>query len=123
MEPSGSSLERPCAARLNTGSAIFHRLGCATPRLRGAATDRRTIVERARARVGRPKDRRARGSRRSVMVGAVRIARRAGSHRATVELAGAGGSPRTCSVVTPGTARARAQLDRRGARRGSRFPA
>jgi hypothetical protein len=57
VEPSGSGLERTGAASLNAGRALFHRLGCASARVRGTATDCRSGVERTRVRgVGRPED-------------------------------------------------------------------
>lgn len=124
VEPSGSGLERGRAARLNTGSTPIHRLGRTSACVRGA-TDGRTCVERTRAGgVGRPEDRRAGGSRRTLVVGAGRAARRAGGRGPTVEFSGR--CSRTCSVVAPrtGTGRARgsAQLDRRGSRGRSRGP-
>jgi hypothetical protein len=85
MEPSGSSLECAGAARLNTGSTLFHRLGCPSARVRGATTDRCTFVERTRGRgLGRPEDRGARGSRRALMVGPGSTGRRAGGRGPTV---------------------------------------
>jgi hypothetical protein len=127
VEPSGSGLERTRAARLDTGSTRIHRLGRTAARFPGATADSRTRVERTLGRgVGRPEDRGARGSRRALVVGAGPTAFRAGGRCSAVELALPGGSPGTCSVVTPGTgtsrARARAQLDRRRAfrRRGVR---
>jgi hypothetical protein len=115
VEPSGSRLERTRAARLDTGSTRIHGLGRTAARVRRATADSRTRVERTRGRgVGRPEDRGARGSRGALVVGAGPTAFRAGGRCSAVELALPGGSPGTCSVVTPGTgaSRARAQLDR-----------
>jgi hypothetical protein len=57
VEPTGSSLERACAARVNPRGTFFPRLGCAAAGVRGAATYRRAVVERARTRrLGRPED-------------------------------------------------------------------
>jgi hypothetical protein len=124
VEP--SSVER-AGACLAPRSTLFQRLGRTSARCRGATGDRRTCVERPRGRrVGRPQDRGARGSRRALVVRSGPTARRAGGRRATVELARAERPSRTCSVVTSapgdGRARARAELDRCCARRGSRVP-
>jgi hypothetical protein len=123
VEPAGSGLERPSAVRLDTGRARIYRLGCTAARGARATTDRCTFLERPGARgLGRAEDRRARSSCRAVMVGAGRVTGRPGRSTATVEFAGAAGSTHTRSVVATctGTCSARSQLQRGGARRGSR---
>jgi hypothetical protein len=103
VESSSSGLERTRAPRFDTGSTRIHRLGRPARGVRGPATDGGTRVERTRGRgVGRPEDRGARGSRRALVVGAVRATLRAGGRCATVEPALGGGSCGAGSVVTPG---------------------
>jgi len=117
VEPTGSSLERACAGRLNPASTLFPRLGCAAG-VRGA-THSCSVVERARTGgLGRPQNRRARRSRRALVVGPIGRAQWLSS----LELARRRRSPRTCSVVTSGAGRARAQPDGRGPRRRGRVP-
>jgi hypothetical protein len=123
VEPAGSGLERPSAVRLDTGRARIYGLGCTAARGARATTDRCTFLERPGPRgLGRAEDRRARSSCRAVMVGAGRVTGRPGRSTATVELALAPGSTHTRSLVATraGTCSARSQLQRGGARRGSR---
>jgi hypothetical protein len=100
VEPAGSGLERPSAVSLAAGRARIYRLGCTADRGGRASTDRCTFLERPRSRgLGRAEDRRTRGSRRAVVVGAGRVTGRPGRSTAAVEFAGATRSTRTRSVV------------------------
>jgi len=103
MEPSGSRLERTSGTGcLDTGGSLIQRLGCTFARAGGATADSRTRLECTRCRcLGCPEDRGTGGSTGAFVVRPFRTALRAGSRRATVELAPAGGS-RACSVVIPG---------------------
>lgn len=109
MESPRAGLDSSTAGRLRSGSAGFHRLGCATTRVLCATADRRARVERPGVRVvGCPEDRRACGSRGAVVVGAGLSAQRAGSScPGAVELAGGACRTRARSVVTPGAGAAR----------------
>jgi hypothetical protein len=118
VEPAGSGLERPSAVRFGAGRARFDRLGCTAARGGRATTDRGTFLERPCPRgLGRAENRRTRGSRHTVMVGADRVAGRPGRGTAAVELSGAARSSHTCSVVATGagTGRATGRPRRRGA--------
>jgi hypothetical protein len=104
MEPSGSCLERTSGTGCrDTGGSLIQRLGCTSARAGGATADSRTRLECTRCRcLGRPEDRGTGGSTGAFVVRPFGTALRAGSRRATVELAPPGGSSRACSVVTPG---------------------
>jgi hypothetical protein len=103
LEPPGAGLDSSTAGRICSGSTGFSRLGRAA-RCGCAAADGCARVERSGIRVvGCSEDRRARGSRGAVVVGAGLFAERAaGLRTGAVELAAAGcaGSART--VVAPG---------------------
>jgi hypothetical protein len=122
VEPAGAGLESSTAGRLCSGSTGFHRLGRAA-RVGCATADRCARVERSGIRVvGCSEDRRARGSRGAVVVGAGLSAERAARIRTgAVELAPAGRSNSARTVVAPGAGRprARTQFQRRGAGSGS----
>jgi hypothetical protein len=124
VEPAGAGLETSTAGRLCSGSTGFRRLGCAAS-VGCATADRCARVERSGIRVvGCSEDRRARGSRGAVVVGAGLSAERAaGIRTGAVELAAAGCSNSARTVVAPGAdagrPRARTQLHRRGAGSGS----
>jgi hypothetical protein len=124
VEPAGAGLESSTAGRLCSGSTGFHRLGRAA-RAGCATADRCARVERSGIRiVGCSEDRRARGSRGAVVVGAGLSAERAaGIRTGAVELAPAGRSNSARTVVAPGAGagrpRARTQFHRRGAGSGS----
>ena len=118
VEPAGSGLERPSAVRFGAGHARFDRLGCTAAGGGRATTDRGAFLERPRPRgLGRAENRRTRGSRRTVMVGAGRVTGRPGRGTAAVELSGAAGSSHTRSVVatSAGTGRATGRPRRCGA--------
>src|SRR5258708_5068517 len=116
-DPPRPSLERACAGRLNPASTLFPRLGCSAG-VRGA-THSCSVVERARTGgLGRPQNRRARRSRRALVVGPIGRAQWLSS----LELPRPRRSPPTCSVVTSGAGRARAQPDGRRPRRRGRVP-
>jgi hypothetical protein len=103
MEPPRASVERTCAACACAGGTLIQRLGCTSAGFGGAAGDRSTRVECTRGRgLGRREDRGTGGSAGALVVRTFRTTLRAGSRRATVELARASGASRASPMVTPG---------------------
>jgi hypothetical protein len=103
VEPPGSCLERTCAACAGAGGALIQRLGCTSARFGGATSNRRTRVECTRGcGLGRPEDRGTGSSTGALVVRTIRTTLRAGSRRATVELARASGASGASPMVTPG---------------------
>ena len=113
LEPACPGLERTAAAGFRSRGGTVDGLGRAASGLGSTTADRRAFLERARSGwLGRrAKDRRARRSRRAIVVGARHSPGRALSGSTTVEQSdGAGGAGASRALVGSGAGRARHKL-------------